>query len=42
MVDGNIYLEALSNVEVIIQELIDTTKELNRPIPDAKGALIYT
>jgi len=41
MADGNTYREALSNVEVIIQEWIDTAKELNRPIPEAKGRLIY-
>ncbi|MDR4503597.1 MAG: type II toxin-antitoxin system HicB family antitoxin [Candidatus Scalindua sp.] len=41
MSDGNTYQEALSNVEVIIQEWIDTAKELNRPIPEAKGRLIY-
>ena len=41
MADGNTYQEALSHVEVIIQEWIDTAKELNRPIPEAKGRLIY-
>ena len=41
MADVNTYQEALSNVEVIIQEWIDTAKELNRPIPEAKGRLIY-
>jgi predicted RNase H-like HicB family nuclease len=41
MADGNTYQEVLSNVEVVIQEWIDTAKELNRPIPEAKGRLIY-
>ena len=41
MADGNTYQEALSHVEVIIQEWIDTAKELNRPIPEAKVRLIY-
>ena len=38
MADGNTYQEALSHVEVIIQEWIDTAKELNRPIPEAKAS----
>jgi predicted RNase H-like HicB family nuclease len=41
MADGNTYQAALSNVEVVIQEWIDTAKELNRQIPEAKGRLIY-
>ncbi len=41
LADSNSYQEALSNVEVIIKEWIDTAKELNRPIPEAKGRLIY-
>ena len=39
--DGATYQEALSNVEVIIQEWIDTAKELGRPIPKPKGRLLY-
>jgi len=39
--DGRTYQEALSNAEVIIQEWIETAKELNRPIPQPKGRLIY-
>lgn len=31
--DGKTYKEALSNVEVTIQEWIETAKELGRPIP---------
>ncbi|HJW86366.1 MAG TPA: type II toxin-antitoxin system HicB family antitoxin [Candidatus Brocadiaceae bacterium] len=31
--DGKTYQEALSNVEVIMQEWIETAKELKRPIP---------
>lgn len=41
MADGETYQKALSNVEVIIQEWIETAKELNRPIPQPKGRLIY-
>jgi predicted RNase H-like HicB family nuclease len=39
--DGETYQEALSNVQVIIQEWIDTAKELGRPIPEPKGRLIF-
>ncbi|MBF8278356.1 MAG: hypothetical protein HW390_3429 [Candidatus Brocadiaceae bacterium] len=31
--DGKTYQEALSNAEVIMQEWIETAKELKRPIP---------
>ena len=39
--DGATYAEALANVDVIIQEWVDTAKELGRPIPEAKGRLMY-
>jgi predicted RNase H-like HicB family nuclease len=39
--DGASYHEALSNVEVVIQEWIETAKELGRPIPEPKGRLIF-
>lgn len=39
--DGSTYQEALANVEVIIQEWIETAQELGRPIPEPKGRLIY-
>ena len=41
MADGESYQAALANVEVIIQEWIETAKELGRPIPEPKGRLIY-
>jgi hypothetical protein len=31
------YKEALANVEIIIQEWIETAKELDRPIPAPRG-----
>lgn len=40
--DGATYQEALANVEVIIQEWIDTAKELGRPIPQPKGRLMFS
>ncbi len=39
--DGATYHEAIANVEVIIQEWIETAKELGRPIPKAKGRLVF-
>jgi predicted RNase H-like HicB family nuclease len=39
--DGQTYKEALTNVEGIIQEWIDTAKELKRPIPEPRGRLLY-
>lgn len=39
--DGKTYKQALANVEVIIQEWIETAKELKRSIPEPKGRLLY-
>ncbi len=39
--DGRTYQEALANVEVVIQEWIETAKELGRPIPVPKGRLVF-
>ena len=39
--DGATYQEALSNVEVIIKEWIETARELGRPIPEPKGRLMF-
>ena len=41
MADGKTYQEAVSNAEVVIQEWIETAKELGRPIPQPKGRLKY-
>ena len=41
MADGKTYQEALANAEQIIQEWIETAKELGRPIPQPKGRLMY-
>ena len=38
--DGDTYQKALSKVEVVIQEWIETAKELGRPIPESKGRLV--
>lgn len=39
--DGETQKEALENVQVIIQEWIETATELGRNIPEPKGRLIY-
>lgn len=39
--DGATYQEALANAEVIIQEWIETAKELGRSIPEPKGRLRF-
>lgn len=39
--DGKTYQQALANVEVVIQEWIETAKELGRPIPKPKGRLVF-
>lgn len=39
--DGETYQEAVQNVEVIMQEWIETAKELGRSIPEPKGRLMF-
>jgi predicted RNase H-like HicB family nuclease len=39
--DGATYGEALANIEVIIDEWIETAKLLKRPVPKPKGRLIF-
>ena len=41
MADGSTYEDALTNVEGIIQEWMETVKGENRPIPEPKGRLLY-
>lgn len=41
MADGKTYQESLAKAEVIIQEWVETAKELGRPIPRPKGRLMY-
>ncbi len=41
MADGATYQEALTNAETVIQEWIETALELERPIPEPKGKLMY-
>jgi len=37
--DGSTYKEALQNVEVVMQEWIETAKDLKRSIPEPKQSL---
>jgi predicted RNase H-like HicB family nuclease len=39
--DGSTYQQALANVEVVIQEWLETAQELGRPIPEPKGRLVF-
>ncbi len=39
--DGKTRWEALKNVEIVIQEWIETATELGRPIPQPKGRLVF-
>jgi predicted RNase H-like HicB family nuclease len=40
-VDGPSYLETLTNLERVIDEWVETARELGRPIPGPKGRLMY-
>jgi predicted RNase H-like HicB family nuclease len=39
--DGKTYAEALKNVEIIINEWIETAVSLDREIPELHGKLMY-
>ena len=39
--DGATHQKALSNVEVIIQDWIETARALGRPIPEPRGRLVF-
>ena len=39
--DGATYQEAVSNVEVVIREWIETAQDLGRPIPAPRGRLLF-
>jgi predicted RNase H-like HicB family nuclease len=39
--DGKTYRDALRNVEGVVQEWLETTRELGRPIPKPKGRLVF-
>lgn len=39
--DGRTYREALANVEVVIEEWVETASDLGRSIPQPKGRLVF-
>ena len=39
--DGDTYQEALHNVELVMQEWIETAKDLGRPVPQHRPRLMY-
>ncbi len=39
--DGLTYEEAIANVQVVIEEWIETAHSLGRPIPTPKGRLVF-
>jgi len=41
MADGKTYSEALANAEIIIEEWLETAKDLDRTIPEPKGRLVF-
>ncbi len=41
MADGQTYTEVITNVEIVIDEWIETAKALGRTIPQPKGRLKY-
>ncbi len=41
MADGESYEAAVANAQQVIQEWVDTAKELGRPVPEPKGRLMY-
>jgi len=41
MADGETYEQAVSNAQKVIEEWIETARELGRPIPQPKGRLMY-
>ena len=41
MADGKTYQEAIARAEVVMQEWIETAKELGRDVPEPKGRLHF-
>jgi predicted RNase H-like HicB family nuclease len=39
--DGPTHRDALAALEVVIQEWIETARELGRPVPEPKGRLLF-
>jgi predicted RNase H-like HicB family nuclease len=41
MADGETYEKAVANAQQVVEEWIETARELGRPVPEPKGRLIY-
>jgi len=41
MADGVSYVEAVTNAQRVIEEWIETAKELGRPIPEPRGRVRF-
>ena len=41
MADGETYEQAVSNAQQIIEEWIETAREMGRAVPEPKGRLMY-
>lgn len=39
--DGQTYEEAIANVKVVMEEWIETARSVGRPIPVARGRLVF-
>ena len=39
--DGSTRMQALEHAETVIEEWIETARELGRPIPEPKGRLLF-
>ena len=39
--DGDTYQEALHNIELVMQEWVETAKNLGRPVPQPRPRLMY-
>ena len=39
--DGDTYQEALHNIELVMQQWIETAKDLGRPVPQPRLRLMY-
>ena len=41
MADGETYEQAAANAQAVIEEWIETARDLGRPIPKSRGRLMY-
>ncbi len=41
MADGETYEQAVANAQHVIEQWIETARELGRPVPEPRGRLMY-